>query len=207
MNEPVTNLLWIAFGYLCGALPLGYWLGKVFLHVDIRQYGDGNPGGANVWKAGGKWWGLTAIIMDGFKGLIPVALANFQGGVTGWALVAVCLAPILGHAYTPFLGFNGGKALAVSFGIWTGLTEWQGPIVLGLAFVLWLKILRIEGWAILAGMLTLLVYFLLTQAPVTWLAVWLGNFLLFMWKQRADFRRRPDLRQGILGRFLPKPSN
>ena len=106
MNEPVTNLLWIAFGYLCGALPLSYWLGKVFLHVDIRQYGDGNPGGANVWKAGGKWWGLTAIIMDGFKGLIPVALANFQGGVTGWALVAVCLAPILGHAYTPFLGFK-----------------------------------------------------------------------------------------------------
>ena len=96
MNEPVTNLLWIAFAYLCGALPLSYWLGKVFLHVDIRQYGDGNPGGANVWKAGGKWWGLTAIIMDGFKGLIPVALANFQGGVTGWALVAVCLAPILG---------------------------------------------------------------------------------------------------------------
>lgn len=207
MTPSLTNLLWIAFAFLCGSLPLSFWLGKVALHTDIRQYGDGNPGGANVWKAGGKWWGITAILLDAFKGLIPVALAQFWGGVQGLPLAAVALAPILGHAYTPWLSFNGGKALSVSFGIWTGLTLWQGPVVLGIAFAIWLLILRVEGWAVFAGMLTLLVYFLLTQAPVLWLVVWLGNFLLFLWKQRADFRRRPDLRKGILGRFLPKAAS
>jgi glycerol-3-phosphate acyltransferase PlsY len=183
---------------------MSYWLGKVFLHVDIRQYGDGNPGAANVWRAGGKWWGLLAIFLDAFKGLVPVALANFWAGLTGWGLAATALAPILGHAYTPFLRFNGGKALSVTFGVWTGLTLWQGPVVLGLAFAVWLKVLVVEGWAILAGMLTLLVFFLITQAPTTWLAVWVGSFLLFMWKHRSDFRRPPDLRAGLLGRLLSK---
>lgn len=198
----VTDLLWIAFAFLCGSLPLSFWLGKLALHTDIRGYGDGNPGAANVWRAGGKWWGLLAILLDAFKGLIPVALANFWAGLVGWPLVAVCLAPILGHAYTPFLRFEGGKALAVTFGVWTGLTLWQGPVVLGLAFAFWIALVRVEGWAILAGMLTLLIYFLVTAAPATWLAVWAGSFLLFMWKHRGDFRRRPDLSRGILKRFV-----
>jgi glycerol-3-phosphate acyltransferase PlsY len=204
MSDLATNLLWIGFAFLCGSLPMAYWLGRVFLHTDIRQYGDGNPGGANVWRAGGKWWGLLAIFLDALKGLVPVALANFWAGIGGWALAAVALAPIFGHAYTPFLGFNGGKALSVTFGVWTGLTLWQGPVVLGLALAVWLKILVVEGWAILAGMLTLLLFFLLAQAPPTWLAVWAGSFLLFMWKHRGDFRRPPPLAKGILGRFLPK---
>ncbi len=204
MTDLTTALLWVAFAFFCGALPLSYWLGRIFLHVDIRQYGDGNPGAANVWRAGGKWWGLLAIFLDAFKGLIPVALANFSTGLTGWALVATALAPILGHAYTPFLRFNGGKALSVTFGVWTGLTLWQAPVVLGLAFAVWLKLLVVEGWAILAGMLTLLVFFVLTQAPPDWLAVWAGSLLLFLWKHRTDFRRPPNLRQGSLGRFLPK---
>ena len=81
-------------------------------------------------------------------------------------------------------------------------TTWQGPIVLGIAFAVWLLVLKVEGWAIVAGMLTLLAFFLLIGAPWTWLAVWVGNFLIFLLRHKADFRRRPDLRAGILGRFL-----
>ncbi len=85
------------------------------------------------------------------------------------------MAPVLGHAYTPFLGFNGGKALAVTFGVWTGLAPWQAPVVLGLAFLVWLKTLRVEGWAVVAGMATLLVYLLLFDRDPVLLAVWLVN--------------------------------
>lgn len=202
MTSLFADLLWITFAFLCGSLPLSYWIGRVFLHTDIRQYGDGNPGAANVFAAGGRWLGVAAILADGCKGLIPVALANFQGGVEGWALVAVCLAPILGHAYSPFLRFQGGKALAVSFGVWTGLTTWQGPVVLGLAFAVWLLVLKVEGWAVVAGMVTLLAFLLFTAAPWTWLAVWSGNFLIFILRHKTDLRRRPDLRAGVLGRFF-----
>ncbi len=197
-NAALTSLLWVALAFFCGSLPLSLWLGRVALHVDIRQYGDGNPGAANVWRAGGKWWGLLAILLDALKGAIPVGIAAYGAGVQGWTLVAVALAPILGHAYTPFLAGQGGKALSVTFGIWTGLTLWQAPVVLGIAFAVWLKVLVVEGWAVLAGMLTLLAYFLVTGAPWEWLAVWAGSFVLFVWKHRQDYRRPPRWKEGWL---------
>ena len=191
----LTELIWIAISFFSGALPLSVWLGKIALGVDIREYGDGNPGAANVWLVGGKWWGLFAILLDGFKGLIPVAIANFLVGVQGWALAAVALAPILGHAYSPFLGFKGGKALAVTFGIWTGLTGDEAPIILGLAFAFWLWLLSVEGWAILFGMFTFLAYLLLIDPNPVYLGVWVGNLLIFFIKHRCDFRDPPRLRR------------
>ena len=185
----MTNLLWILLAFFCGSLPLSYWLGTIFLKVDIREYGDGNPGATNVWRAGGKWWGLLAMLLDWLKGLVPVALANYLAGLTGWALVAVSLAPLLGHACTPFLKFHGGKALATTFGVWTGLTLYQAPIVLGVSLALWLWLLRKEGWAILGGMLSLLAYLLVFQRDLLLLAVWSGNFIILMWKYRDHFYR------------------
>lgn len=198
MSLFVAGLAWVALAFFCGSLPLSLWLGKVALHVDIRDYGDGNPGAANVWRAGGRWWGLLAILLDGFKGAIPVGIAAYGAGVQGWTLVAVALAPSLGHAWSPFLRFQGGKALSVTFGVWTGLTLWQAPVVLGIAFAVWLKILVVEGWAVLFGMLTLLVFFLATSAPWEWLAVWVGSLALLLYKHRADYRRPPRLQDGWL---------
>jgi glycerol-3-phosphate acyltransferase PlsY len=197
-------LLWIAFAFLCGSLPLSYWIGRLFLATDIRQHGDHNPGAANVFKAGGKTLGFVAILADGLKGLIPVALARYVGDVEGWALAMTCLAPIAGHAFTPFLRFQGGKALSVSFGVWAGLTTWQGPIVLGLAFAFWLKALAAAAWAVMAGMLTLLAVLLLVHAPWVWLVVWLGNFLILVFRHKDELGRLPDLHAGWLGRFLPR---
>ncbi|KPK05115.1 MAG: hypothetical protein AMJ56_16395, partial [Anaerolineae bacterium SG8_19] len=68
------ELIWIALAFLCGSLPLSVWLGRLVLGIDIRQFGDGNPGAANVWRAGGAKWGLTAVLLDFLKGAIPVAL-------------------------------------------------------------------------------------------------------------------------------------
>jgi glycerol-3-phosphate acyltransferase PlsY len=188
----MTSLLWILPAFFCGSLPLSYWLGKVFLKVDIREYGDGNPGATNVWRAGGKWWGLLAIFLDGLKGLVPVALANDVAGLTGWALLAVSLAPLIGHAYTPFLKFQGGKALATTFGVWTGLTRYQAPVVLGLSLAFWLWLLRKDGWAVLAGMLSLLAFLLMFQRDLVLLAVWAGNFVILMWKYRDHFQGAGD---------------
>lgn len=187
--------LWILVAFICGALPLSFWLGKLVLRVDIREYGDGNPGAANVYRAGGKVWGLTAILLDSFKGLIPVAIANFGLHVEGWQLAAIALAPIFGHAYSPFLGFKGGKALAVSFGIWTGLTLWVVPPVLGLFSALGLMLVRPEGWSVLVAMLSLGIFIVLVRPDPVWIAVWLGNTLLLVWTHRQDITQRPHLKQ------------
>ena len=92
----MTNLLWVVFAFICGSLPFSVWVGRLALHEDVREFGDGNPGASNVFRAGGKGWGVLAILLDGFKGAIPVGLANYEAGLDGWAITAVALAPILG---------------------------------------------------------------------------------------------------------------
>ena len=178
----MITLFWIGCAFLSGSLPLSVWIGRWGLGVDIRQIGDGNPGGTNVWRAGGPVWGLLAILCDAFKGTIPVALAAHHYGWQGWPLVALAVAPVCGHAFSPFLNFRGGKALAVTFGVWTGLTVWLGPLSLGLAFALWLRLLKKDSTAVIAGSLTQSGLFFLLSVDSVWLAVGLIITLILIWK-------------------------
>jgi len=190
----MSVILWILFAFFCGSLPFSVWVGRYALHKDVRDFGDGNPGASNVFRAGGKGWGALAIVLDFLKGAIPVGLANFGAGLDGWAITAVALAPILGHAFSPFLRLRGGKALAVTFGVWTGLTLWVGPTLLGLSFALWMWLITVEGWAVLAGMLTFLAFFQFFPVESSFEAVWLGNFIILAWKHKVDLRKKPDIR-------------
>jgi glycerol-3-phosphate acyltransferase PlsY len=186
-----TTLIWSVIAFISGAMPLSLWLGQLALGVDIRAYGDGNPGAFNVWRAGGKWWGITAILLDFFKGCLPVVIVQYGLGLGGYGLTAVAFAPILGHAVSPFLRFRGGKALAVTFGVWAGLTIWLAPTILGLAFAFWLALVIVEGWAVMLGMGTLLLaLFLIGTAPEI-IFLWGLNFIVLFWKHAADFRRSP----------------
>ena len=202
-----TPWLWALIAFISGSLPLSVWLGKIALGVDIRNYGDGNPGAANVWRAGGRWWGLVAILLDGFKGLIPVAIANFGLGIQGWWLAVIALAPVLGHTFSPFLGFRGGKALSTTFGVWCGLTLWLGPSVLGISFALGLAVLVTPGWAVLFGMLILLVVLLITGSDPVLVAIWTGNFLLLIWRHLSDLRQPPKISKGVLKVLFPQNRN
>ncbi|HQP09669.1 MAG TPA: glycerol-3-phosphate acyltransferase, partial [Anaerolineaceae bacterium] len=79
-------MTWIAFvliAFLFGSLPFSLWLGKLSLKVDVRQYGDGNPGAANVFRAGGKGIGLLAIILDVTKAALPVGFAYHNLEIRG----------------------------------------------------------------------------------------------------------------------------
>lgn len=190
----MTALFWVIVAFFCGSLPLSVWLGRLALGKDISQYGDGNPGAANVWRAGGGRWGMLAVLLDFLKGAVPVGLANFVFGLEGWQMAAVAVAPILGHAFSPFLGFQGGKALAVTFGIWTGLSLFVVPLILGLFFGLYLWWLKPEGWAVMAGVASLLIVLLLFFPDPVWLATWVGMMLILAWKHRSDLSQRPRLR-------------
>ncbi len=201
----MTASIWTLIGFLLGALPVSVWLGNLVLRTDIRQYGDGNPGGTNVIRAGGRTLGVLAIVLDMFKAAAPVALAHYAYRVAGWPLVPVILAPILGHAFSPFLGFRGGKALACTFGAWTALTVPFGPLVMGGAVFIFYKLLRTAGWAVIAALLALL-GFLMTPAlhwrspglaaglTLPLFAAWVGTVGIVAWTHRADLRRRPGLR-------------
>lgn len=191
----MLEAIWVIIAFFCGSLPLSVWLGRIALGEEITKYGDHNPGAANVWRAGGPAWGLLAVLLDAFKGAIPVGLANYVFNMEGLALAAVAIAPIAGHAFSPFLGFRGGKALAVTFGVWLGLTLWVVPTILGIFFGLYLWLLKPEGWAVMAGVVSLLIVLLVIGSPV-WLAVWAGMALILGWMHRADLVQKPVLRFG-----------
>ena len=190
----MLTALWVFIAYLSGSMPLSLWLGMLVLHTDIRTYGDGNPGASNVFRAGSKFWGTLAMLLDGFKGAIPVWIAIYALGIEGWWLTGTALAPILGHAFSPFLKFKGGKALAVSFGIWAGLTLYQVPMVMGITFGIGLLIFTIEGWAVMLGMAAVLLFLFISGAETTLMGVWLGTTLILAWTHRVDLQKQPTLR-------------
>jgi glycerol-3-phosphate acyltransferase PlsY len=190
----MTTLVWTFIAYLSGSIPFSVWLGRTALHTDIRNYGDHNPGATNVARAGGWQLGALALLLDMLKGALPVGLAWYWGGLSGWSLVPVALAPVLGHAYSPFLGFRGGKALAVTMGVWGGLTLGEGPLVLAILLLLWYALIAIDGWAVLLTGLSFGAYLLLTEAEAYLLAIWAGNTLIVAWKHRTDLALVPQLR-------------
>ena len=193
----MTILLWIAFAFFCGSLPFSVWLGKIALRTDIRQYGDANPGAANVFRAGSKGWGAVAILLDILKGAIPVGLAHYGAHITDWSLTLIAIAPIAGHAFSPFLRFKGGKAIAVSLGIWCGLTLYQVPLVLGLILGILIALFTNNGWSTVIGFASLSVYLLIIAAPLWMLGVWLGNLLIVVYKHRADLKQPTTLRPWV----------
>lgn len=195
----MTAAIFVGLGYLLGSIPFSPWLGRSFLGMDVRNVGDGNPGAVNAWKAGGWRLGIACLLLDYVKGVLPVGLAHFGAGIVGWALVPVALAPVVGHAFPLFLGFRGGKSVAVTFGVWTGLTLGEAPIILGMFCLLFVGLLTGEGWAVVLSMLGLLAHLLLHQAQGELLAIWGGNMLILVGKHEYDLRQPVRLRSRLLG--------
>lgn len=189
-----TVVLLSVIGFLSGSVPYALLLGRWRLKRDIRDVGDGNPGATNVLRAGGVGPFIAAMLLDAFKGAIPVGLAYWALGLRDGGLVPVALAPLLGHAFSPWLGGHGGKAVATTFGIWAGLTGPEVPIVLGLLLGIWFWALKPSGWALAAAFMCLLVHLLNYRPDPVFLSIWLGNAILLVWKYRHDLRQSPRLR-------------
>ena len=128
-------LLFVILGFVLGAIPFSFLLGKWFLKTDIRLIGDHNPGATNVFRAGNKWLGIAALALDYLKGFVLVILFLYMPFLLPIWLVFVSLAPVFGHAFSPFLKGKGGKAIATTFGVWSGLTLWQAPVIMGTILV------------------------------------------------------------------------
>ena len=188
MAEPLPVVAWILVCFFVGAIPFSVWLGRLFLRSDIRGVGDGNPGTTNAWKAGGWRLGFFVLLLDFLKGAIPVAIAAQGWGWGGALMTVAALAPILGHDFSPFLRGRGGKGLATTFGIWTGLMPTIAPFVLGACLVLFTQLRLRDGWTVFFSQFALLVALLLRPQPSYFLIVWLGSTALLAWKYRYSFQ-------------------
>ena len=184
--------LWPLAFYLVGSIPTGYLFGRA-KGLDIRQHGSGNIGATNVWRVMGWKWGLPAFLADVLKGFLPLFLFSklviSQNNVTQifstsstsvftpigppWTvdlLLVICgLAAIIGHNYTPWLGFKGGKGIATSAGVLAALM----PLVLAVAFTLW-AVLTLTTRYVSVGSIAAA----LSLAPLAWF-FYPGQWILF----------------------------
>jgi glycerol-3-phosphate acyltransferase PlsY len=133
-------MLWLLIpsGFLLGSIPFGLLLGKL-KGVDIREHGSGNIGATNVFRTLGKKSGILCLFLDFCKGFIPVMIADHlvSAGTLGQSIeVGTALAAILGHNYSPWIGFKGGKGIATSAGALGALMPPIALVVVVLIFVI-----------------------------------------------------------------------
>jgi glycerol-3-phosphate acyltransferase PlsY len=173
-----SALVLILFAYVCGSLPFGYWAGKL-KGIDIRKHGSGNIGATNVIRVLGKKIGVPVFILDMLKGLVPTMLAEWWMGRSGAGdnaatLVAVCCgaAAVLGHMFTFWLGFKGGKGVATSAGVLLGLA-WVSLLV---GFAVWLIVFYSSRYVALASIFAAMAIPVAMAVIMTWQHRW--NFVL-----------------------------
>jgi acyl phosphate:glycerol-3-phosphate acyltransferase len=201
MNETVTWIGLIAIAFLCGSLPFSVWLGKLFLRVDVRQYGDGNPGAANVFRTGNKVAGVLALLLDVAKSAAPVGWCYQNLGVRGLPMFLIAIAPVLGHVFSPFLKFRGGKAVAVSLGVWIGLTLWKASLAGVIGTVIGIALMSPAGWSVMLGMACIFASLLIWIPEPLLLAVWVAELTILTWTHRLDLQHRPILRPWLSRRL------
>ena len=129
MAPSAIQWLWPVFFYLVGSIPTGYLMGRA-CGIDIRQQGSGNIGATNVGRVLGRNWGFAAFACDFLKGFLPLCLVrtfcfpDASSWTVALLLVLGGVAAILGHNYTPWLGFRGGKGIATSAGVLGAILPW-----------------------------------------------------------------------------------
>jgi len=148
--------------YILGAVPFGLMIAKRYFNVDIRELGSKNIGATNVYRVLGKKAGAAVFTLDILKGLAPVLLAHHLFGSQHAWVVLTGVAAILGHTFSPFLGFKGGKGVATSLGVAFGFS-WQAGLI---CFVVWCLIVWITGYVSVAS---------IVGAPLAAVLIWYFN--------------------------------
>lgn len=133
----IESIAAIALAFLLGSFPTAYVLGRFLARTDVRQHGSGNPGALNAYRRLGKTAGLLVLAIDAGKGALALYIGQ-QIGAPGIAIYVAAVAIVLGHNFSPFLGFKGGKGAATALGI-SAFVLWQlTAITIGVGAVLFL---------------------------------------------------------------------
>jgi acyl phosphate:glycerol-3-phosphate acyltransferase len=167
-----AELGWLLASYLLGAIPTSHIVSRTIARIDLREHGSGNLGATNLYRVLGWKYALPVALFDIAKGAIPVLLFAPQASRSELFAVACGVAAILGHVFSVFVGFKGGKGVATAAGVMLGLT----PLALGVAALVWAVVVRVTGYVSLgsiaaAAVLPVAVYLL--EQPNTPELLWI----------------------------------
>jgi glycerol-3-phosphate acyltransferase PlsY len=199
-------LVTVLGAFVLGSLPWGLWFGRILKGIDVRDHGSGNLGATNVYRVLGPAPGITVLLLDAGKGVAAVFLARAllpmvpvaagADGTTGpvpidWPGLAALAAAVLGHSFTPFAGFRGGKGVATAAGAWGVVAPLPLAAALG-AWIIVFAVRRIVSLASIVASIALPIATCLLRPrpwadPVAWLAIVTGALVVA--RHRANLAR------------------
>lgn len=204
MNGLLKIVLVGVSSYLAGAIPWSFIMGKLLRGIDLREHGSGNLGAANTFRVLGTKAAVPVLILDIGKGFAAVYFISRLGGDSVTYELLAALAVVLGHNYSIFVGFSGGKGIGTTSGAFLGLA----PHAVGICFALWLIVLlfsRIVSVASLAATIALPPAILFSNrafgadSHYSILALSTAIVVLVIYKHRSNIRR---LREGTEKRIF-----
>ncbi|MBI2071464.1 MAG: glycerol-3-phosphate 1-O-acyltransferase PlsY [Gemmatimonadetes bacterium] len=195
----MTLALWLLAAYLLGAIPTSYLVGRWFGGIDLREHGSKNLGATNLYRTLGWRYAVPAGLFDVAKGAIPVVAFAPRAGSQEWVPLSLGVAAIIGHVFSLFVRFRGGKGVATAAGAVLGLA----PLPLALSAVVWVTLVWATGYVSLASMsgaaaFPLAVWLLQPGDPYILVAgVLLATFIVFT--HRTNIRRLLEGREARFG--------
>lgn len=193
--------LWLAASYLLGAIPTSYLVARAAKGIDLRQVGSKNLGATNLYRSLGWRYAIPVALVDMAKGAVPVLVFGPRAGDGLLIPVLLGVAAVVGHVFSVFVNFKGGKGVATAAGLVLGIAPGATIVVL----VVWLATVWVSGYVSLGSILAAVVLpaavYLLHPSlrGAIWLFLALAFFVVFM--HRANIQR---LLAGTENRFGKK---
>lgn len=161
MSNALAWAPWFAGAYLLGAIPTSYLVVRLAKGVDLRTVGSGNLGATNLYRLLGWRYALPVGVFDMAKGTVPVMVGKQLLGGGALLMLGLGAAAVIGHVYSVFVGFKGGKGVATGAGVVLGLAPWAFLASL----LVWIVVVRWSGYVSLGSIVAALVF-----PAATWVA-------------------------------------
>lgn len=178
------NLFFYILAYLVGGIPFGYILAKKFAGVDLKNAGSGNIGATNVLRvvketnpALAKKLGIATLVLDAFKGALIVLIAMTLGLDTN-VLWTIAVLSVIGHCFSPYLNFEGGKGVATAVGVLIVLL----PLPTLTAIVVWFvsaKVLKVSSLSSLIALIALIIASYVITPDIAHAPLWIIAWIIF----------------------------
>lgn len=190
--------LWFVAAYLLGAIPTSYLTARLVKGIDLRQVGSKNLGATNLYRSLGWRYAVPVGLFDLAKGAIPVWLFGPRAGGGAWVALLLGATAVVGHVFSVFVGFKGGKGVATAAGVVLGVAPWATLACL----LVWAAVVRWSGFVSLGSIVAALCLPVATYLlhpdlrHLIWPMAGLGLFVVAMHRKNID-----RLRAGTENRF------
>jgi glycerol-3-phosphate acyltransferase PlsY len=198
LTETTRVIVWILVSYLLGAVPTSYLVARFFKGIDLRQQGSRNLGATNLYRTLGWKYAVPVGLFDVAKGALPVILLGPRVPEIALFPVYCGVAAIIGHVFSVFVGFKGGKGVATAAGVVLGLA----PLALLAVAVVWGVVVKLSGYVSLGSVTAAALFSVAAELlhparpEPLWVDIGLAVFLIV--KHRSNLQR---LIQGTENRF------